>query len=254
MVAGVGCKDLAIGRVNRGEFDGAPGLEGGKEFAGRAWIVKSKRRRTVGGEDLRQDAEIVPHRLVEDNVDVNQHRGTRQHQSGTNRAHNDEVKLALHREVTIFEHRLHFLVPLFLHDLRQTQELGADVQSLLPRGIHVDFETNLTVLQLEVDHSAIGREPRCFAHCQDLGPFESGGYGPEPFPLGGVHKEYVAVEWGLDVLNLADYKRPSLNRLPGCRLLQGVAEGVLSEYADHDRVVSGLETLGGPLHVSCKVV
>src|ERR1035437_5288468 len=91
IVAAVGGKDFAIGRVKHGEYDGPPGLEAGKDLPRRSGDVKSKRRRTVGGEDLRQDAEVIPRRLVEHDVLVNQNRDTSQQQSGTNRAHDDQM-------------------------------------------------------------------------------------------------------------------------------------------------------------------
>src|ERR1019366_2663502 len=112
--AAVGGKDLTAGRVNHGGFNGAPGLEAGKQFAGGFWIVKSKCGRTVGGEYLRQDAEVVLRRRVEHDAVVNQDCDTSQQQGDANRAHDDEMKLELHREVAILGYRLHLLPSAFL--------------------------------------------------------------------------------------------------------------------------------------------
>src|ERR1039458_410634 len=142
----------------------------------------------------------------------------------------------------------------FFGDLGQTQELGADAQVFSPGGFHVDFEPNLAVLQLEVNDATIGGEPRCFADTQNGGSFELSGHGPEPFLLGRVDKEDMAVATLLDVRKLADHERPAFQHLAGNRLFQSAAEGVLPQDADHNWVISGLEGLCWPLHVTCKVV
>src|ERR1019366_7953253 len=112
--AAVGGKHLTAGRVDHGGLNGAPGLEAGKRFAGRFGIVKCKCGRTVGGEDLRQDAKIVLRRRVEHDVVVNQDCDARQQQSDANRTHDDQMKLELHREVAILWYRLHLLSSAFL--------------------------------------------------------------------------------------------------------------------------------------------
>ena len=56
------------------------------------------------------------------------------------------------------------------HDLRQAEQLGADLQLILLGNLRVDLETNPVLVQEEIDRAAVLGEPGLFAHQQTRGP------------------------------------------------------------------------------------
>src|SRR5690348_10417779 len=83
--------------------------------------------------------------------------------------------------------------PLSLDDLRQTEELGADLQLFLLCRLDIHFHPNRFSVQPEIHDTSQGGKTRCVADREDAVAFHLGQNGPKSLSLGGTHKQDLTV-------------------------------------------------------------
>ncbi len=126
---------------------------------------------------------------------------------------------------------------LFPHDLSQAEQFGADVKLLPPRRFHVDLQANVAVVDLKLIIPPAAAKLLAFlppSAPRSSQPLRE--QGSQTLALRGADKNDLASGGLLGIGDLAHLKRPAAQRFPRHRLSQRVAEGILAQHSDHDRV------------------
>src|SRR5579884_3137147 len=143
---------------------------------------------------------------------------------------------------------------LSLDDLRQTEELSADLQLLLPRRFDVHFHPNRFSVQPEIHNTSQGGKAGCVADRENAIGFHLGQNDPKSLSLRGTHKQDLTVADLLGLGSVPNHERPAANGAPGDRFTEPASERILAQYANRNRITGARECLRRPFHELGEVV
>src|SRR5579872_469757 len=137
------------------------------------------------------------------------------------------------------------------HDLGRAQQLRADRQVAGPCGLQIDAQANAAVFLEEIYHGT--SRSRALGHGENAASLERIEDLVEVRELGRRNEEDLAAPETRDIRIPLYGERAPADRLAAHDLIEGTAERVLADYADHEwRVFSG-EGGGRPFDEMCEV-